>query len=117
MDIEREIGSLVEVRGAAGGTSAGGIETLGPRIANSYWDLFSRIERERIGFGRYTYILFPFAASAGDAFLKRLLHVPNPIVGITLPRERLNLFYVPVKSQEADTLREAGIKPGRGPRP
>jgi hypothetical protein len=113
MQIELEIGSPVEVRGAAGGASAGGIAMLGPRITDSYWDLFSRTEHEQAGFGRYTYVVFPFASDVGNGLLEKLLHVTNPVVGISLPKERLNLFYVSVKPQEADTLRSTGIKPGR----
>jgi hypothetical protein len=113
MRIELETGSPVEVRGPAGGASAGGIATVGPRIAGSYWDLFSRTEREQASFGRYTYVLLPFASEEGSQFLARLLHVTNPIEGIALPRDRLNLFYVPVRPGEAGALRSAGIKPGR----
>jgi tetratricopeptide (TPR) repeat protein len=110
--IELEVGLPVQVRGAGGVASAGGIATVGPRIAASYWDLFSRTERELSGFGRYTYVLFPFASEEGGRFLTRLLHVTNPIGGIALPRDRLNLFYVPVRPGEADVLRSTGVKPG-----
>ena len=112
MSAEREVAAKTPVRGDAG-ISAAGIGVLTARFHQSVWDLFSKVDEEIPGYGRYSYVLYWDQPVASDAFLKLLFGSASFSGRTGVSKDALNIFYFPTRENEVSALRAESVILGR----